>query len=187
MPSPSSERARNRIRLTITTGPCCSSFSSPLTFNRSTPMNLLPIAQRQFRHDTKDIVALQVQGLSFGVESGTTCSASIMTHPAPTPPARDPVGWLNNQPYLLLSLTSLFWAGNIVLARHVGDHVPPMTLTTHPLVRRLPDPAAVRASAPEARLAGAARPSAAAAVPVGDRICLQQRASPTGRCNTPRR
>src|SRR6185295_18987057 len=31
---------------------------------------------------------------------------------------------------LLLSLTSLFWAGNIVLARHVGDHVPPITLTT---------------------------------------------------------
>jgi drug/metabolite transporter (DMT)-like permease len=30
----------------------------------------------------------------------------------------------------LLSLTSLFWAGNIVLARHVGDHVPPITLTT---------------------------------------------------------
>jgi drug/metabolite transporter (DMT)-like permease len=53
-----------------------------------------------------------------------------MTDPAPTPPARDPVGWLNNQPYLLLSLTSLFWAGNIVLARHVGNHVPPITLTT---------------------------------------------------------
>jgi drug/metabolite transporter (DMT)-like permease len=53
-----------------------------------------------------------------------------MTDPPPTPPARDPVGWLNNQPYLLLSLTSLFWAGNIVLARHVGDHVPPITLTT---------------------------------------------------------
>jgi drug/metabolite transporter (DMT)-like permease len=51
-----------------------------------------------------------------------------MTHPAPTP-ARDPVGWLNNQPYILLTLTSLFWAGNIVLARHVGDHVPPITLT----------------------------------------------------------
>ena len=45
-------------------------------------------------------------------------------------PARDPVGWLNNQPYILLTLTSLFWAGNIVLARHVGDHVPPITLTT---------------------------------------------------------
>ena len=53
-----------------------------------------------------------------------------MTNPAPTPPARDPVGWLNNQPYILLTLTSLFWAGNIVLARHVGDHVPPITLTT---------------------------------------------------------
>lgn len=53
-----------------------------------------------------------------------------MTNPAPAPPARDPVGWLNNQPYILLSLTSLFWAGNIVLARHVGDHVPPITLTT---------------------------------------------------------
>src|SRR3954464_6525135 len=53
-----------------------------------------------------------------------------MTHPAPPPPPRDPIGWINNQPYLLLSLTSLFWAGNIVLARHVGDHVPPITLTT---------------------------------------------------------
>ena len=52
-----------------------------------------------------------------------------MTNPAPVPPARDPIGWLNNQPYILLTLTSLFWAGNIVLARHVGDHVPPMTLS----------------------------------------------------------
>ncbi len=53
-----------------------------------------------------------------------------MSNPAPTPPVRDPLRWLNNQPYLLLSLTSLFWAGNIVLARHVGDHLPPITLTT---------------------------------------------------------
>jgi drug/metabolite transporter (DMT)-like permease len=53
-----------------------------------------------------------------------------MTDPAPTTPARDPIRWINNQPYLLLSLTSLFWAANIVLARHVGDHVPPITLTT---------------------------------------------------------
>jgi drug/metabolite transporter (DMT)-like permease len=45
-------------------------------------------------------------------------------------PAPSPLHWLNNQPYLLLSLTALFWAGNIVLARHVGDHVPPITLTT---------------------------------------------------------
>ena len=41
----------------------------------------------------------------------------------------NPVRWLNNQPYLLLSLTSLFWAGNIVLGRYVAGHVPPMTLS----------------------------------------------------------
>jgi drug/metabolite transporter (DMT)-like permease len=52
-----------------------------------------------------------------------------MTIPAPAPPAPDPVRWLNHQPYLLLSLTSLFWAGNIVLARYVAGHVPPMTLS----------------------------------------------------------
>src|ERR1700712_1576563 len=52
-----------------------------------------------------------------------------MTVPAPAPSAPDPVRWLNNQPYLLLSLTALFWAGNIVLARYVAGHVPPMTLS----------------------------------------------------------
>ena len=39
------------------------------------------------------------------------------------------LGWLVNQPYLLLSLTSLFWAGNIVLGRYVSGHVPPITLS----------------------------------------------------------
>ncbi|MGY8677391.1 DMT family transporter [Bradyrhizobium sp. UFLA05-153] len=53
-----------------------------------------------------------------------------MTIASPAPSASNPAGWLNNQPYLLLSLSSLFWAGNIVLARHVGAHVPPLTLTT---------------------------------------------------------
>jgi drug/metabolite transporter (DMT)-like permease len=52
-----------------------------------------------------------------------------MTISAPPPSAPDPVRWLNNQPYLLLSLTALFWAGNIVLARYVAGHVPPMTLS----------------------------------------------------------
>jgi drug/metabolite transporter (DMT)-like permease len=50
-----------------------------------------------------------------------------MTLPTATPTGRA-LRWLNNQPYLLLSLTSLFWAGNIVLARYAGGHVPPMTL-----------------------------------------------------------
>jgi drug/metabolite transporter (DMT)-like permease len=46
-----------------------------------------------------------------------------------TPPAQNPLAWLNHQPYLLLSLTSLFWAGNIVLGRYVAGHVPPITLS----------------------------------------------------------
>jgi drug/metabolite transporter (DMT)-like permease len=37
-------------------------------------------------------------------------------------------GWLFDQPYLLLSLTSLFWAGNTVLGRFIVGHVPPVTL-----------------------------------------------------------
>jgi drug/metabolite transporter (DMT)-like permease len=52
-----------------------------------------------------------------------------MTVLTPLPSASDPVRWLSNQPYLLLSLTSLFWAGNIVLGRYVAGHVPPMTLS----------------------------------------------------------
>lgn len=49
-----------------------------------------------------------------------------MTQPAR---ASGPLSWLYNQPYLLLSLTSLFWAGNIVLGRFVAGQVPPMTLS----------------------------------------------------------
>src|SRR5207253_6206331 len=52
-----------------------------------------------------------------------------MTIPPPPLSAPDPIRWFNNQPYLLLSLTSLFWAANIVLARYVAGHVPPMTLS----------------------------------------------------------
>jgi drug/metabolite transporter (DMT)-like permease len=36
--------------------------------------------------------------------------------------------WLFDQPYLLLSLTSLFWAGNTILGRFIVGHVPPITL-----------------------------------------------------------
>jgi drug/metabolite transporter (DMT)-like permease len=36
--------------------------------------------------------------------------------------------WLFDQPYVLLSLTSLFWAGNTVLGRFIAGHVPPITL-----------------------------------------------------------
>ena len=37
-------------------------------------------------------------------------------------------GWLLDQPYLLLSLTSLFWGGNTVLGRFIVGHIPPITL-----------------------------------------------------------
>jgi drug/metabolite transporter (DMT)-like permease len=37
-------------------------------------------------------------------------------------------GWLLDQPYLLLSLTSLFWACNTIMGRGLVGHVPPMTL-----------------------------------------------------------
>jgi drug/metabolite transporter (DMT)-like permease len=59
-------------------------------------------------------------------------AADISSTYAPTLPAKSrhqsPLSWLNNQPYLLLSLTSLFWASNIVLGRYVAGHIPPMTL-----------------------------------------------------------
>jgi hypothetical protein len=34
-----------------------------------------------------------------------------------------------NQPYLLLSLAALFWAGNIVLGRFIAADFPPMALS----------------------------------------------------------
>lgn len=54
-----------------------------------------------------------------------------MSPPPPFPPhaPRGPLGWLNRQPYLLLSLTALFWAGNIVVGRHAAGHVPPIALS----------------------------------------------------------
>jgi drug/metabolite transporter (DMT)-like permease len=63
---------------------------------------------------------------------GTSCAGIVSSdHSALSaePPHHSPLRWLNNQPYLLLSLTSLFWAGNIVLARYVAGYVPPLTLS----------------------------------------------------------
>jgi drug/metabolite transporter (DMT)-like permease len=40
-----------------------------------------------------------------------------------------PVTWLTKQPYLLLGLAMLFWAGNIVLGRYVAGHVPPVMMS----------------------------------------------------------
>ncbi len=38
-------------------------------------------------------------------------------------------GWFFEQAYLLLSLSSLFWAGNVVLGRFIAGHIPPITLS----------------------------------------------------------
>src|SRR5260221_4126000 len=37
--------------------------------------------------------------------------------------------WLANQPYLLLSITALCWAGNPIVGRLAAGHIPPVTLS----------------------------------------------------------
>src|SRR6476660_4453283 len=37
--------------------------------------------------------------------------------------------WLANQPYLLLSITALCWAGNAIVGRFAAGHIPPVTLS----------------------------------------------------------
>src|ERR1700704_6741056 len=37
--------------------------------------------------------------------------------------------WLGNQPYLLLSITALCWAGNAIVGRLAAGHIPPVTLS----------------------------------------------------------
>ena len=38
--------------------------------------------------------------------------------------------WLYGQAYLLLTLTTLFWAGNVILGRYVAGHVPPVAFAS---------------------------------------------------------
>src|SRR5947207_1025169 len=40
-----------------------------------------------------------------------------------------PGRWLANQPYLLLSVTALCWAGNAIVGRLAAGHIPPGTLS----------------------------------------------------------
>ncbi|WP_146691388.1 DMT family transporter [Bradyrhizobium canariense] len=47
----------------------------------------------------------------------------------PTSSAASPGGWLVNQPYLLLSITALCWAGNAIVGRLAAGHIPPVTLS----------------------------------------------------------
>lgn len=43
--------------------------------------------------------------------------------------AAGPGNWLANQPYLLLSITALCWAGNAIVGRLAAGHIPPVTLS----------------------------------------------------------
>src|SRR5258707_527138 len=47
----------------------------------------------------------------------------------PTSGAAAPGSWLANQPYLLLSITALCWAGNAIVGRLAAGHIPPVTLS----------------------------------------------------------
>jgi drug/metabolite transporter (DMT)-like permease len=40
-----------------------------------------------------------------------------------------PGSWLANQPYLLLCVTALCWAGNAIVGRLAAGHIPPVTLS----------------------------------------------------------
>jgi drug/metabolite transporter (DMT)-like permease len=43
--------------------------------------------------------------------------------------AASPGHWLSHQPYLLLSITALCWAGNAIVGRLAAGHIPPVTLS----------------------------------------------------------
>ncbi len=45
------------------------------------------------------------------------------------PHVASPGRWLANQPYVLLSITALFWAGNAIVGRLAAGHIPPVTLS----------------------------------------------------------
>src|SRR5438128_6495699 len=51
-----------------------------------------------------------------------------MTASEQTSPARSG-NWLANQPYLLLSITALCWAGNAIVGRLAAGHIAPVTLS----------------------------------------------------------
>src|SRR3982075_729235 len=40
-----------------------------------------------------------------------------------------PLTWLADQPYLLLAITALCWAGNAIVGRLAAGHIPPVTLS----------------------------------------------------------
>ena len=54
--------------------------------------------------------------------------AALMSASDPSA-SRSPIRWIANQPYLLLSITALCWAGNAVVGKLAAGHIPPVTLS----------------------------------------------------------
>ena len=52
-----------------------------------------------------------------------------MTASDPASKIASPGNWLANQPYLLLCITALCWAGNAIVGRLAAGHIPPVTLS----------------------------------------------------------
>jgi drug/metabolite transporter (DMT)-like permease len=53
---------------------------------------------------------------------------SLMSASDRTSSAASPGSWLASQPYLLLCITALCWAGNAIVGRLAAGHIPPVTL-----------------------------------------------------------
>jgi drug/metabolite transporter (DMT)-like permease len=51
-----------------------------------------------------------------------------MTASDPASNVTSPRRWLANQPYILLCITALCWAGNAIVGRLAAGHIPPVTL-----------------------------------------------------------
>lgn len=59
----------------------------------------------------------------------TRASHNSMTSSDKTSVATSPGHWIANQPYILLSITALCWAGNAIVGRLAAGHIPPVTLS----------------------------------------------------------
>jgi len=61
--------------------------------------------------------------------SASKVSVSKMPVSNPSEDEAASTSWIANQPYLLLSITSLCWAGNAIVGRFAAGHIPPVTLS----------------------------------------------------------
>jgi drug/metabolite transporter (DMT)-like permease len=68
----------------------------------------------------------------MSVSNKMSVSKASVSEVSVSNPSRDEAAstsWIANQPYLLLSITSLCWAGNAIVGRLAAGHIPPVTLS----------------------------------------------------------